>query len=389
MSSDQLPMLAGAQHASGRGIYIDVGRTEEIRRLSTDETFEMCRRTPAQLAGKKIDAAKVRLAAASDPFGDYAGFIQTAESLDRQKVTEAVENFLRGTFSSFRGSGVSFSLTEPLDARTEKEAVEEIAEGFKEMELDGQAQSIREEYARLKGARNCFRLMHQNNMLRPDCVLPVEYLPEVLMAAPVWYIGSTNKLKDLGDKNDPEPDHACRYFCSLLPNQVGADLYQLYNRQTRTLNRFSGRDVIPVALMQLMKEAQTSFDYTVIATPYHDIASGEWADENWKRNIDPFLLGFVIGLPFIFMLGRWSGSGVFPMFLDMVADTAEHLRSHSHKINTTFNRPYWVVKGEALTKDAPSSLWREGDHIEESAQAIVNAFDTGNLFRMLRTPIVA
>jgi hypothetical protein len=86
----------------------------------------------------------------------------------------------------------------------------------------------------------------------------------------------------------------------------------------QVFKEFSGRDIMPLYIVDLIKQVRHLFDYLVIATPYHDIASKEWSqmEFHWVRNVDPFLLGFVKQVPeLVFFLGRWSGRALFPIEL--------------------------------------------------------------------------
>lgn len=50
---------------------------------------------------------------------------------------------------------------------------------------------------------------------------------------------------------------------------------------------------MPLPIVELVGKVKDFFDYLVIATPYHDLASEQWRDTSWKRSIDPFLFGFL------------------------------------------------------------------------------------------------
>ena len=160
--------------------------------------------------------------------------------------------------------------------------------------MEGQVVSVEEEYTHFSGIRKAFIMMHQSGILSVETVIPIRYLPDLLVTAPVWFVHSKNNdLSDLTDEVDPHPDHAIKFFCDQVGTKEFAWLYQIYNRRTRPFKSFKGRDIVPLPLMDIMEQAKHVFDYTVIATPYHDIASREWVDPAWLLSIDPFLFGFM------------------------------------------------------------------------------------------------
>ena len=139
---------------------------------------------------------------------------------------------------------------------------------------------------------------------------------------------------------------------------------------------------MPPNLVRIMRQAKELFDYVVIMTPYHDTASKEWSDPNWLRNIDPIMVGFLKGLPHMFVLGRWSGTGVFPMLLDCIADTSNHLRLNKHLLRNFKSNTYWY-KGKR--ESSMLSQNDQGDNgLTKFADKILLAYDNGLLFPFLR-----
>jgi len=98
---------------------------------------------------------------------------------------------------------------------------------------------------------------------------------------------------------------------------------------------------MPPSILKILTDAREKFDYLVIATPYHDVASREWADAKWLRNLDPFLFGFLKDQPeFMCLLGRWSQTGLFPLMGEMIADTMNHIRINKERLKN-FSNSYW------------------------------------------------
>jgi hypothetical protein len=118
-------------------------------------------------------------------------------------------------------------------------------------------------------------------------------------------------------------------------------------------------------------------------TPYHDVASREWSDPNWLRNIDPVMVGFIKGLPYMFVLGRWSGTGIFPLLLDCIADTASHLKLNKHLLKNFLFNSYWY-KGMAGEYENILSENNNDNGLEKFADRLLLSYEKGLLFPFLR-----
>jgi hypothetical protein len=336
-------------------------------------------RSTYHAGAKDIDPEKVVKAAENMPFAELLG-IHTQPAEDRTiDISDMAKEFLSETFANLASIGVSYSVNDDVDKEAENKKVEDAIVVYRNAGLDGQVQSVKNEYRSLTGVRNAFSLMNTNGILSMHTVIPVKYLPDLLVTAPVWFISSREGLTDLTGENDPKPDHAVKYFCDEVGTKEFAWLYQIYNRRTRPLKQFDGRDIIPLPLMQIIEQAKNVFDYTVIATPYHDIASREWTDPKWLRNLDPFLFGFMKNLPYMFLLGRWSGTGLFPLMLDMIADTIDHLRLNKQKLRNFSNNPYWYKGGVRGNLDCLDS-----GNLVAFADEVIKAYDENRLFEFLR-----
>jgi len=130
-----------------------------------------------------------------------------------------------------------------------------------------------------------------------------------------------------------------------------------------------------------MRKAIEVFDYVVIATPYHDQAGRDWQDLEWLRAIDPYVLGFKKGIPFFFVLARFSDTGTFPLFNELVGDTIEFLKANKQKL-ANFNqihRPFWCVQDRSIAEQDPF-----GDFLMRHVEQLLAAFEAGNLFDWLR-----
>ncbi len=334
-------------------------------------------------SAKNIPEEDVAQAAANEPFGNLLLGGHFSGSNNTDDISSA---FMKKAYPAFESMGVNFSLNETEGFNEEEEAhrIEQIAAECGE-ELQGQADSLRTQYAEFRGSRNIFSLMHQKNLLKMENIIPLSYLPEVLAVAPVWYVDGKQSLPDTTGNDDPQPDHATQFFCDAVGSKEFAWLYQIYNRRNRRIANFSGRDLMPPHLMQIARIARQTFDYTVIATPYHDLASTEWANPDWLRLIDPFLFGFSKNLPYMFLLGRWSGTGLFPMVCDMIADTINHIRINKGLLKKFPCNAFWY-KGGLHGNDTILELGRTGDNsiLPSFANHLINAYEDGDLFPFLR-----
>jgi len=83
----------------------------------------------------------------------------------------------------------------------------------------------------------------------------------------------------------------------------------------------------------------------------------------------------------MFVLGRWSGTGVFPLLLDCIADTANFIQLNKHLLRNFKANTYWYKGdssgGNCLSDAAPHKL-------EEFANNLLAAYDSGHLFEFLR-----
>jgi hypothetical protein len=264
--------------------------------------------------------------------------------------------------------------------------IEETIGLYNENGLEGQVESLQKEYDQFKKVREAFTLMHNNNLLNHSSVIEVKYLPELTYAFPVCFVSTKEGFQDNSDNDDPEPDEVVKFFADSVGSREYAWFYQIYNRRTRPLSKFQGKDIMPPNLVKIMKQAKDLFDCVVIMTPYHDLASREWSDPNWLRNIDPVMVGFLKGLPYMFILGRWSGTGIFPMLLDCIADTSNHLKLNKHLLENFKRNSFWYrgfggpdsIPNSYLSKDG-----RESNGLESYVDRLLFAYDKGLLFPFL------
>lgn len=348
------------------------------------------------------------------------------------EILELSESFVSNHFFLLKEYGITVSLSSEIDETKEQTTLQELLKNYADQSLDGLADTLKNEYACLRATQSVLKfvhkavvdekMQHQHVMLlasvnevmtnlsikdrsfilqniaqlctwnglrgsyRAPMALHMKYLPELFMACPVWY---TQRTASSAWENGPggDPSDALVTFTQFLQNPVFTDLYQMYNRTTRPFSDFQGHDLLPPHLAKAIPELSKQFDYLVIATPYHEVASKSWAQAKWAPNIDPYLIGFKKGCDYMVIIERWSGTGLFPLMADMIADTIEHLKKNHQFLNKfkgSFNR--WIKQypdGNGFYTSA-----RETDRIfidlEKSAKQIIFAFEEGTLFDLLR-----
>ena len=123
------------------------------------------------------------------------------------------------------------------------------------------------------------------------------------------------------------------------------------------------------------------FDFIVIATPYHEKAGQDWQDLEWLHLIDPYVLGFKVGIPFFFVLARFSDTGTFPLYNEMIADTIGFLQANMEKLRgfNQVNNPYWYHPDQSAT-----SVQQLGTILIKHTHELIDHFEKGDLFDWLR-----
>lgn len=209
-------------------------------------------------------------------------------------------------------------------------------------------------------------------------VLSTNNLPEILLAMPVCFMSGTGVRSSKED--DPPVSDAARTFCDLVGSVSFAWFYQMYNRRDRTIqaNLENFLDPVPSDYLEFRPQLAPMVDLEVICTPYHHIASKEWADPAWFGGIDPIALGVQKGIPFVTIFKRWSGNGVFPLLPELMAGTIQHLSANTNKLGN-FNSPYWY-------KTMTSSLYlsNAGGVLSAFAKRLIQTFGEGKAVDLLR-----
>jgi hypothetical protein len=297
------------------------------------------------------------------------------------RILEMLFERLRTLRASFRID----SSDEDLDRE-----VEETARTLREMRAVPPAEEMERSVASYKAIKAAFAHFSNEGIVRPNTVVPIRFLPDFFMAAPVWYFWTTTEEARVADETQQDGDpRAHPRVCDvveLIPGERWAHTFQLFNRRMRTLAHYQG-DVIPGHIARRMKWASQLFDHVAIATPYHDAAGRDWGDLDWIRSIDPYIIGLKKGVPFFFILGRYSDSGVFPLYNEMLADTVNFLREKKGLLSN-FSKvavPYW--HNGQVGRGRSSSVHGLGGVLTNHVDQMIQAFEMGQLFNWIRGEI--
>lgn len=387
---------------------------------------------------KPVEPTEVRKAFANAPFGGVIGteIGETVELETHADVAAFVAAYLDEVFPGLQGQGVSLDMD--VERREEGERIASRVVRLQGLSMNMQANTLQAEYERFvvtmealhalcdagylaPGMRmstkivsllvgnpqrlrmrrsstadtaaflranadfaQTIRFLKDNGVLTPGTVIPIEHTADLFMAAPVWYIQTNANSTDTWNQDDPRPDQTVQDFAGLFGTQEWANLYQMFNRRTRPFSRYQG-DMIPEHILTTIDQVGSFFDYLVIATPYHDVAGREWEDPAWRTLIDPYLVGFKRGVPYLFFLGRWSDTGVFPLVGEMIADTVDYLKVNKTKLAGFGGLPYWhFCDTKHPDRESTGSFQGAATKLQTFVDELVAHFEAGTLFPFLR-----
>lgn len=334
---------------------------------------------PIHFRMKVVPAATVEKVVENKPMPDIPRQFGRGTPDEEEGLLNA---FLLHLFPQMLQFGADFRVINSDDKDLDVK-VRETTETLESLGMIDHVDKMQSEVERFKATRNMIKFTAEEGLVRPDTILPIRYLPDLFMAVPVWFYYADQQnlvsIKETNTEDDPHVHPWTKYFCDLfLGNRRWADTFQLYNRRMRSLGDYGGEgfDVIPPVVARRLKSAVKAFDFVVIATPYHDLAARDWQNIAWIRSIDPYVLGFKKGIPYFFVLARFSDSGTFPLYHQLVGDTIEFLKTNVEKLNS-FNQvhtPYWH----------PGTKRELGTYLINHVGDLLQAFEQGNLFDWLR-----
>ena len=268
------------------------------------------------IPGKKT----IELVAANQPLEGilhhYSPDLKDKTTIDETTWTEFSEAFLKYYFSGLTQLGVSFSLKKEEDA----EVADNYIAQLEKAKMSSQARRLKALYDQYERTRQVFITMQKHDMGVLN-ILPEKYLADMSVVFPVWFYGKRNERRD----------GQFKVLLDCVPTDPFAWFIQMYNhpRWAPGLNDFdSPVDLVPPNVLEKKIDFEKLFDVMVIATLYHDIASSSWSVETQRQLADPLMFGKIEGIPFLFLLARWSGTQIFPKLGDLFAATIEHLEDN-------------------------------------------------------------
>ena len=305
-----------------------------------------------------------------------------------EQQRELLAAFLLMAFPMMSHFGANFDALNADDAALD-ELVRQSMEDMQALGMNEQVPVLEKQAKDFKNVRDALRMIFEEGLVRTDTIIPIRNLPDLFMAVPVWYYwvesDGQNAIDQQWNTKDPYPHVVTKWFCDRFPNPNWVDTFLMFNRRLRTLKMFKG-DVIPPHVSRRMRKAVKLFDYVVIMTPYHDVAGKDWQNLNWIRMIDPYVIGFKKGVPYFFVLGRFSDTGLFPLLHEMVGDTIEFLKTNKQKLEgfNAANSPFWLAPGFGLEYCYTDNNLRLGDYLIRNTDLLIQAFADGHLFDWLR-----
>jgi hypothetical protein len=278
----------------------------------------------------------------------------------------------------------SYDINSP-DTEFMKRVNADIA-GMRGHDMDDQIRETTQIVVRYTKMHNFLKKLCAEGMARPNSVLPVQYLPDILLAFPVWFFIFKKNSQDEQDAQvaynvkNPSPHPAIRYICSLLLPQQFKDFFQMFNMRVRTAEIYQG-DTVPAEVSVTIEKAYRFFDVIVIATPYHDFAGKDWGEFQGTSPMDPLILGFNKELPSVFfLLDRFSDSGLYPSYDELVATTIHFIKTYKDLLQSICGR-IWIKK-DGEEKDYTGA--RLGIRLSHVAEALLTAFRHKKLSAWLR-----
>lgn len=405
---------------------------------------------------KAVPEDTVELVRRNNPLAELAREDQTiVVSDDEEGLRDYFEQYLFTLFGDLATVGVSFSLTD-VDEGTQDALVAEIAASYTTLRMSLQAQKLTNMYQTFKKMRQMIvwmweekllrpgtkldpriltilikvveenpndkarlvdrlqriiKLMEENDILSPNSIMPVEYLVDLFLAAPVFYLllNERDAVSNTTPREYAQLNSAIyrplRYFCDLIPTQAWRDLFLMFNKGRRGLSEYQG-EMLPANLVRIIGSASSVFDHIVMMAPHPNKTGGMLNDPNWVPGVDPYVVGFVEGLPFLFVLGRVSGSSVLALHNELAADTVEFLRNNGRKlIGYNHHTMRGQMTGEVRWYFGPSQTAEEqiriemdrtiggvsydashhGDYLIRRVDQLLEALEAGRLFDLLRS----
>lgn len=371
----------------GELVPVGAGDTMELAHVGSNALYVLP--TPAQrMFMKPIEPEAIKEVLANRPMPGLARVHQ--EGAGRMSADEIVRQLMERIFPQYA------SFVETVEGETPGKnldgVIREAIADHRALGMNVQADKMLEQVEACRRLR--LLAQRREEILRPETLIPIHFVPDLFTAVPVWYFWveekTRKKIEEGRQGDDPMVHPSISYFCDLFPTQRWTDTFLMFNRRMRTLADYNG-DIIPPHIIARMRQLAEVFDFLVIMTPYHDVAGHDWQDLAWIRSIDPYVVGFVKRVPIAFMVARFSDSGVFPLLNELIADTIAFLRRNSEKLEgfngprgeQPITNPFWHNPKEPKNERF-CFKGKLGDHLIGHTEQLLGAFDAGHLFDWLR-----
>lgn len=345
------------------------------RESSPSTALEILLRSNGEIASREITG--------SLPFGPMVAMEDAARvpGADRKAIAFAEEMLRSYCPLSLPQDTPTFVSPQLIggDDTHEEQTIKNICQRQSAAGLTTQADALRQQYDLLTRTRNTLRELHRLGLLTLDRMIPMDCLPEFILAAPVWY-NTCGDNESSGWLRATATNTAAASIQTQLWSFYNVTRHSGYHEEwrgsykhrtpirawRRSIAELPPGEPMPLALSELITPLRPFFDTYVIATPYHGEAAAERADASRHKAhsvyVDPYLVGFLWHLPVFFLVGRWSGAGIFPKVTDMIAATTKDI---GRRINEF-----------AEFSGAPLGLWRDAAALGQAE--VLSLVRTGN-----------
>ncbi len=350
-----------------------------------EEIFALTRPTVAHVKPKIVPLEHIKRAIQNKPFEEMWSIAHLVhEETDKEeRLVQVVEQVLEQHYAPLRSHNILFSIRmTDAEQSKEQEAMTEAIKYLRTTGLNGISASLQKMYEEFCTVRAALTYLLREKLLTEETLIPAKHIVDLAVACPVWFRnGSSYTRRDFNP------------FPNVIDTRELSWFLQLYNQEnngwgTRTFHDFGGVDILPKAISDRIVMIKRAFPALIIATPYLDIPARAWAAPPIPRNIDPYLMGFIPNFPFMFLVARWSGTGLFPLMTDMVADTMEHLRRNMHLLKNFGRDSMWTHGVRSGEWGSPilqrRGITRGNTILPQFAKEILRAYDNGKVFAFLR-----
>lgn len=245
----------------------------------------------------------------------------------------------------------------------------------------------------------------KQEMLSPLCILPMRFLPDLYCACPVLFEISSepDAFKVAWQQDNPFIPESVVFLCErFLGNDRWYNLVQLWNRRMRSMKQYQRCESIPAHIRKMIKIARKELPNAklYLFTPYHDLAGKDLTNLQWLRPNDPYLVLFEQYFQGFAVIGRYSDTGIFPLYHELVADSMDFLQQHKHLLRNfgSVHEPRWFVtreNWESRSKQGKYDNARKngtlyfhknnlGDCLTTLADEMLQAYQQGILFDWIR-----